>query len=290
MDRMDNNRPRNDFVRILMICAGATLMAFGIKTFVRPANLVPGGFTGIVVLAQEVFLKYFNIHLPFSVFYWLLNVVPAVLSFKYIGKKFALYSALMLLLSGFLTDLIPGFFVTDDELLSSIFGGIANGVAVTLCLLAGATSGGTDFIAIFVSEKTGKSVWNFIFIGNCVILAIAGILTTWEAALYSIIFQFTSTQILNLLYRRYSKTTLLIITDKTDEIYELIRTTTNHDATLFVGKGCYKGAERKMLYTVVSDDQAQHLAQKVRAEDPNAFINLLQTKNLLGKFYQRAKD
>lgn len=64
----------------------------------------------------------------------------------------------MLVLCGVLTDLIPGLHVTDDILLTSVFGGILNGVSVCLCLFAGATSGGTDFISIFVSEKTGKTI------------------------------------------------------------------------------------------------------------------------------------
>lgn len=285
-----NNSVIRDLFRITLVVLGAILMAVNINTFVHMKGLLPGGFTGVVLLIQEILSKYFGIKVPFSLFYFILNLIPAAICFKFVGKKFTIYSCLMVVLSGLLTDIIPGLDVTSDVLLCSVFGGILNGCAISLCLFADATSGGTDFIAIFVAEKTGRSVWNYIFVGNCIVLALAGLLFNWDRALYSIIFQFVSTQILNTLYKRYGKMTLLIVTDKTDEIYSIIKTLTNHDATLFVGKGCYKGMERKMLYTVVSSEEARRLSKKIRDVDSNAFINMLQTRDILGKFFKRPND
>ena len=276
--------------RALLVIAGAALLALNINSFVYTAGLLPGGFTGVSVLIQEVFLKFFGIKIPFSPFYWTLNLIPAAFCFKYVGRKFTLYSLLMVILAGAFADLFPHFTITGDVLLCAVFGGLCNGVAISLALFADATSGGTDFIYIIVSEKTGKSAWNYIFAGNCCVLVLAGILFGWDKALYSIIFQYTSTQVLNLLYKRYQKTTLLIVTEKTDEIVKLIYSTTGHDATLFKGQGCYKGAERKMLYTVVSSEEAEHLAGLIKSVDPAAFINLLQTKSLKGKFFMKKND
>ena len=72
-------------------------------------------------------------------------------------------------------------------------------------------------------------------------LAIAGAMFGWSIALYSIIYQFCSTQVIQWLYKRYKKETLFIISDKSDEIYQIIKETTHHDATLFKGVGCYEG-------------------------------------------------
>lgn len=93
----------------------------------------------------------------------------------------------MIVVSGILTDIVPSFPMTQDILLISIFGGLINALAISLCLFANATSGGTDFIAIFLSEKYGIDSWNYIFAGNVVILGIAGALFGWDKALYSII-------------------------------------------------------------------------------------------------------
>ena len=166
----------------------------------------------------------------------------------------------MIVVSGLATDFIPGFFVTDDILLCAIFGGIINGISICLCLFVGATSGGTDFISIYLSEKKGISAWNYIFAGNCILLAIFGFLFGWTKALYSIIFQFATTQVINSLYKRYQKT------------------------TLFTGKGSYQGAERKMIYTIVGKDQEAKLVHEIMKIDPKAFVNVLETKALLGNF------
>ena len=58
-------------------------MAVNLNTFVHAAGLLPGGFTGITLLIQEVFAKYLNIKIPFVLFYWGLNLVPALICFRY---------------------------------------------------------------------------------------------------------------------------------------------------------------------------------------------------------------
>ncbi|MBP3742182.1 MAG: YitT family protein [Treponema sp.] len=278
------------FLRFLIVTAGALIMAVNLNTFVYTAGLLPGGFTGISLLIQEVFQKFLHIKIPFALFYWGLNIIPALICFRYVGKRFTLLSVWAIIASGLFTDLFPGLRMTDDVMLCSIFGGIVNGIAISFCLLAGATSGGTDFISIYVSEKTGRSIWNHIFVFNVVILVTFGLLFGWTRALYSIIFQFVSTQILNTLYKRYQKSTLLIITDKPDEVILVIREVTGHDATLFTGKGCYQGAERKMLYTVVSSDEEEKLLRSIKKTDPLAFVNILQTKMLKGNFIMKRQD
>ncbi len=278
------------FLRFILVTFGSILMALNLNTFVHTAGLLPGGFTGITLLLQEVFSKFFGIKIPFAVFYWGLNIVPAIICFKYVGKKFTILSIWSIISVGFFTDIIPGLDVTNDILLCTIFGGIINGAAISLCLLAGATSGGTDFISIYVSEKTGRSIWNHIFIGNVLVLTIFGLLFGWSRALYSIIFQFAGTQILNSLYKRYQKSTLLIISEKPDELVKTIRETTGHDATLFKGEGCYTGMERNMLYTVISSDTEEKLIREVKKTDPQAFVNILQTKMLKGNFIMKKQD
>lgn len=278
------------FLRFLLVTAGSLVMAVNLNSFVHVAGLLPGGFTGITLLIQEVFSKYLNIQIPFVVFYWGLNIVPALICFRYVGKRFTILSLWAIIASGLFTDIIPGLQVTSDIMLCTIFGGIVNGIAISLCLLAGATSGGTDFISIYVSEKTGRSIWNHIFICNVIVLGIFGLLFGWSRALYSIIFQFVSTQILNTLYKRYQKSTILIISEKTEELIHVIRDVTGHDATLFTGKGCYQGAERKMLYTVVSSDEEDKLLRSIKKTDPAAFVNILQTKMLKGNFIMKRQD
>ena len=280
----------SSFKRILLIILGAVVFSANLNSFVHVAALFPGGFSGISLLIQRTVEKFAGVKIPYTVLYFALNAIPIVISFKFIGKKFTLYSLLMIALSSILTDVIPPIEFTDDMLLCSVFGGIINGIAITCCLLADATSGGTDFIAIYFSEKRGVDMWNSIFAMNVCVLIVAGFLFGWETALYSIIFQFSSTQVLNRLYRRYQKITMLIITEKPDELYQVIKDTTNHDATKFIGTGCFKNSEKALLYTVVSADELGPLSKSLKKHDGAAFINVLKTKEIFGRFFTRAKD
>jgi len=269
-------------------------MSFNLRTFVHAGELLPGGFTGLTLLLQQIFQRYANITLPFSLIYYILNAVPAAVCFKYIGKKFTLYSILFIIISGLLTDFMPPMFIKfiqlHDTLLSAVFGGVLNAFAISLCLYADATSGGTDFIAIFISEKYRKDAWNYIFMGNCVILALGGFLFDFNKALYSIIFQFTATIALESLYRNYQQRTLLIITNKPDLIISVINERAHHGATCFEGYGSYEKKSRTLLYSVVTASQIKTLIPAIKQIDEEAFINVLKTDQLNGRFYQKPFD
>ncbi|MCF0242052.1 MAG: YitT family protein [Treponema sp.] len=279
--------------RVLLVLLGAVIFSLNMNAFVNSGRLIPGGFSGITLVIQRAVEKWAGFHIPFTALYWSLNAIPVYISFRYIGIKFTLYSLLMIAVSSLLTDFIPVLNFTSepiDPLLCAVFGGIINGVAISLCLRADATSGGTDFIAIFFSQRKGVDMWNYIFIMNVVVLVAAGFLFGFEDALYSIVFQFSSTQVLNVLYRHYQKVTLLIVTDKPDELYEIIRDETHHAATKLTATGCYGGKDKTMLYTVVSSDQLSHLSKALKKCDENAFINVMKTKEIYGRFFTSVKD
>ena len=290
---MENNL-KSTIKRLLLILAGSLLMAFDMNTFIKAGGILPGGFTGLVVLIQEICLRFGHFHLPFSVLYYILNFVPAAVCFKYIGKKFTLYSVLMVVVSGFLIDWMPHMFIDfiqlHDTLLSAVFGGLLFLVSISLCLYAGATSGGTDFIAIFISEKYKKDAWNYILAANCVILGAGGFLFSLDKALYSIIFQYVTTVGLEVLYKAYQHRTLLIITNIPEDVYKVINEKTHHGATYFEGRGTFEHKTRIMIYSVVTASEVKELIPAIAKIDPSAFINVIKTNQLNGKFFQKPKD
>lgn len=277
---------KSELKSLLMLTLGAVILGFNMKSFVNTGGLFPGGFAGITLLVTRSASEFFGITIPYSAVYLPLNLVPALIGFKYIGKWFTVMSFYMVALSSFLTDLFPEMVITSDPVLISVFGGILTGISVSVCLLAGASAGGTDFISIYFSEKKGIDTWNYVFMANVCILILAGILFGFEAAMYSIIYQFCCTQIIQTLYKRYQKDTLLIITANPQEVYELIRNTTHHDATMLDGVGMYEGAVRHILYSVVGRSQVDKLMQEIHLIDPKAFINVIQTEQLTGRFYK----
>ena len=277
---------KSEVKMFIALTIASAVVAFNLKSFVNTGGLFPGGFSGLSLLIQQIFSSFFNISIPFSALYIPLNLIPAYIGFRYIGRRFTIYSFYLVFLSSFLTDLFPAVTITSDILLIAVFGGIINGVAISISLISGASGGGTDFIAIYFSEKKGIDVWNYILMANAVILITAGILFGFDKALYSIIFQFTSTQILQGMFKRYQKDTLLIITDQPTAVYGKIRELTNHDATLIEGNGCYEGATRNILYSVVGREEVDKVISAIKAIDEHAFINVIKTEQLNGRFYQ----
>ena len=83
---------------------------------------------------------------------------------------------------------------------------------------------------------------------------------------------------------------MLIITDQPSAVYGRISEITHHDATLFKGTGCYEGAERNMVYSVVSSEEVNMLTKEIREIDPKAFINVIKTEQVNGRFYRRPND
>lgn len=218
---MDKNVSK-EVKRIIICCIASCIIAVNIRTFVRTGGLFPGGANGLTLLIQSIFDRYLHITIPYTAINVLLNAIPVYIGFRFIGKKFTLCSCLVIFLTGFLTDSLPAYTITSDILLISIFGGLINGFAISLCLKCDATTGGTDFISIFLSRRKGIDAFNIILGFNVVILAIAGLLFGWDKALYSMIFQYTSTQVLHLLYKQYQKQTLFIVTNKAEAISQLI--------------------------------------------------------------------
>lgn len=281
---------KKDIKRTIVICIASVVMAVNIKTFVRTGGLYPGGATGLTILIQAIAQRFFNMEVPYTVVNLLLNVVPIYIGFRFIGKKFTLYSCLMILLTSVLTDMIPGYVITYDTLLISVFGGIINGFIISMCLLVDATSGGTDFIATFLSEKKGVDSWNFILGFNVIILLLAGVLFGWDKALYSIIFQYSSTQVLHIIYTRYQKQTLFIVTNQAKEVCKAIYAVSRHGATILEGEGFYERHERDIVYSVVSKEESKRVIRAVKEVDENAFVNAIRTEELSGRFYQKPTE
>ncbi len=281
---------KRDLKRIFLVIVASFVMAVNVKSFVRAGGLIPGGFMGLTLLIIEVAKEFFNISFSFSFINLLLNSIPVVISFRAIGKKFTIYSCVMIVLTSIFTDMMPVYPITYDILLISTFGGLVSGAAVSMCLFADATSGGTDFIAIYLSEKFGIDAWNYILLANAVILVIAGYLFGWDKALYSIIFQFTSTETLHVFYKRYKKNTLLIITDSPKEVIEIIYQYTGHGATTINGYGSHENKPRTLIYSVVSSEQVKKLVSIIKDVDKDVFVNVIKTEQLDGNFYKRPND
>lgn len=275
---------KKDILRILLCTAAALIYSLNINSFVHTGGLLPGGFSGLSLLLIEIIKDSTGVTISYGVLYVILNTIPALLSFRLIGKRFTIFSVYTIVMVSILTSVLPSYVITYDTLLISIFGGIIGGFSICLCLFARATSGGMDFVSIYVSEKFGIDGWQVVLIFNACVLTVDGFLYGWDKALYSIIFQFVTIQVIDGLYKRYKKNTLFIVTCHPEAISELISKTTGHGSTDIMAIGTYENKPRTLVYSVVGSEDLPQLTKKISEIDPSAFVNVIRTERLAGRF------
>lgn len=300
-------RHRTEILRYAVLAFASLTMAVVYRTFVAWGGLYPGGAAGLALLVQRVAQAVvdavgWEAVVPFGPINLVLNAIPVWIGFKYVGRKFTLQSLYVIFLSGFLTDLIPVREITSfippedlarlqaDPFLMSLFGGIVFGFAIALCLRCNATSGGADFIAIYLSERKGRETWNLVLAFNACILLCGGFRFGWTGALYSIVYQFVYLQVVHLMYRTYQYQTLFIVTKEPQRISEAIYRLSHHGATLLSAKGGFQGEAKTMVVSVVAADDTTRIYALCKAIDPDAFINTISTSRVIGRFYLRPRD
>lgn len=281
----EGNKRFRDAVSFLMILAGSVLVAVNLNTFVEQGELVPGGFSGLAKLIQRVGQTFFGMKIPFTFLNVLFNAVPAVFAYKIVGKKFTVLSCVSLLTVSVLVDKLPVIPVTGDILLIAVFGGILNGLGMSLILNNRASGGGTDFIAMSLSAKYKISTFNYMLAFSAVIILISGAIFGMDKALYSIIFQFCNTQVINTLYKKYKKKTLLIVTDNPAAVSADLLELTNHSSTVLKGFGSYSANKKYLLYTVLSDGDVKKMKRRIREAYPDTFVNVINSSDVMGNFY-----
>ena len=219
------------------------------------------------------------------------KIKDAIAEKEWGGRDYCtVYYKQVVVLQSILTDILPHYSLTNDILLICVFGGLINGFCISLCLIAGATSGGSDFLSLLMAKKGITNSWYYIFMGNVILIIMSGFTFGWDKALYSIIFQFTSTQVINTMHLRYKRDTLFIITDFPSPVYEVIKDITNHAGTIFQGTGCYMKKTKNLVYSVVASDEVKDVIREVKKIDKDAFINIVKTDQVIGKFYQRPEE
>ena len=271
------------------VIASALLQAFTMNIFLEPVQLLPSGFTGIASLLSRI-TGTFGFRFSTSLGMVALNIPVAAFCYEHIGKKFVLFSMLQVVLSSIFLQLIKSEPLFDDVLLNICFGGFLYGLAISIALKGNASTAGMDFIALYVSNRLGKSIWQYVFVFNCVLLCIFGMLFGWEHAGYSILFQFIATKTIDNFYHRFKRVTLQITTQKPHEVVKEYVGFCRHGISVVDGYGGYSGKSMSLLHTVVSTYEVHDIMMHLKGVDPAIIVNVMPTETFIGSFYQKPLD
>lgn len=155
-------------ITAVAVTISAVLQAFLIQAFIQPADLLPSGLTGVAVLLDRV-TSLGGVHIDISLGMLALNIPVALLCWSGISKRFVIFSMMQVVLSSLFLNVFHFAPFLGDKIMLIIFGGVVSGLGAAIALKSGASTGGTDFIALWVSNHTGKTIWGVIFGFNCFI-------------------------------------------------------------------------------------------------------------------------
>ncbi len=275
------------FIDYTLIIVGSFILAAGFVLFITPYKIVPGGVYGVSIVLHYV------LGTPVGLMALAFDIPLTIIGTKILGPRFGMKTVVAFVLTAFFNDGLTYLYgyeplVHGDALLSSIFGGLFLGVGLGLIFKSKATSGGSDIIAMIISKFTHLPVGQLmILVDSTIVLLGLIVFKDWKIPLYSLIVIFITGKVLDTILEgmNYDKV-LFIISDKFDEIGEKIIHDLNRGGTFINGKGMYNQQEKQVIFTVVNRREVTILQEYIRRVDPNAFVTVLNSNEILGEGFK----
>lgn len=265
--------------RAFIVLSGAIVAASGLEAFLLPNNLLDGGVVGLSIISAEIF------SVPLGIFLFLLNLPFIYLGFRRLGKNFAIASLsgiTMLSVATILLHHIPK--ATDDVILAAIFGGAVVGFGVGLVIRNGATLDGAEVIAVLIDKRSPFSVGEIVMFMNVFIIGGAGFLFGWDNAMYSLIAYFVAYKVIDLTVEGLDESrSVWIVSTEYLNIGEAINDKLGRKVTYVNGKDVSGIVSDGVILSVITRIEEQRLKSIVHECDPNAFVVINSTHDVMGK-------
>lgn len=272
---------------IAMMIIGSLISVFGYAVFITPNDLLAGGVWGIAAI-----LNHFLPILPMGVFLVILNVPLLIWGWNKLHLRFAVYTVFTILLQSALLVLAADYIrlaYTDDILLGCLFGGLLVGIGAGLVVKYHGSGGGTDIVGIILKNKYDISVGTISLAVNACVVLCAAFVFGFEPAMYTMVNLFVSssvfTEVLEGLNR---KRNMMIVSEKGAEIAERLMHNLGRGVTMMKGEGGYTHKQKDVLFCVVSRFELASLKEIIKSVDPNAFVCINQTYEVMGSFHKKA--
>lgn len=258
---------------IFLLLLGILATSFGIKGFLVPNHFLDGGITGLALLMHEIFSWHLGLILL------LFNIPFILISYKLIGKLFALRSLIAVIGVALCLQYVSFPEVTDDKLLVAAFGGFFVGLGIGFCMRGGGTFDGIEVLAIFTLKRTGFSITEIILGFDVLMFLIAALYFNIEIALYAMLTYFVASQTIRYVINGIQAYTgVTIISGKSEAIKKYLVLKMNKGITVYKGeRGFMKDSFKTstlcdVVFTVVTRLEVRRLRNAIHRIDPEAFV------------------
>lgn len=262
----------------LIIFAGSVLLGFAFNMLLLPHEILSGGITGIAMI--------FSLMVPVNAGIWLivLNIPILVLGWMKLGKMFILNSIYSVAVTSISMLYIPVMKLTEDALLSSVFGGVLVGVGVGFIIRFFGSTGGFDVVGLLLTMKRDIPLGFLVFGLNSLVVFVSGFIFSWELAMYTMASIYITGLVVDRIHTRHIKLSLMVVTNKGDAVKKQLIENLYRGITVTDGEGAYSGNKVKVLYSVISRYELAYVRPLIKAVDPNAFVSISETMEVMGNF------
>lgn len=286
MDKLSKNLKVYNVISVIAMLVSAGISAVAVNMFILPGNMISGGFTGLAILLNTL-TQVLGFPVSISIIYLLLNIPAVILCYRSISPRFTILSLINVAATSLLIEIVKLPPLFTDPILLVVFGGVLYGISTILALKVDASTGGTDFVALYFSNRYGRALWREVFIFNACMIIVFGFTKGWINAGYSIVFQFVATKVVTTFYTRYNRVTLQIMTERCDDVVKTLIAQSQHGITCTDSYGGYSHKPITMITTVVSSYQSHEIIRAVLRVDAKAIVNVVQSEEFFGKFVEK---
>ena len=302
---MMKNNKLNWLISIGVIIFSAFVYSIGVVLFVSEAKLLASGVSGMSLiigrLIEEIeHVTYTEAQIS-GIFYFILNLPILFLSFRKFNLKFSILSILHMVFTSIFTSIldvnilmdivgISKGWQLDYRLESALFSGVMCGFATAICYLVGGSSAGIDLLAAYLSSKKQLSVGKINAIVNACIIALSIILWSDEIlnALFTLAFIFINASVIDMIFVANRKVVVTIITEKGDEISDLINSNFTRGVTRIKAIGNYTKREKDFLYIACTSNEALEIAEIAKQIDEHSFTSVSNAQRISGYFLNKS--
>mgnify|MGYP000865340910 FL=1 len=284
-----HNKIKHILKEYAFITVGVLLVVFGVYFFKFTNNFSIGGVTGIAILLSSITKG----SISSGTIVLIINSILLVIGYLILGKSFgnrtAYGSILMSLSLRLLEEVIPlEGPLTTEPLLELAFAVILPSVGAAILFNIGASTGGTDIIALLLKKYTSIDIGRSLLITDFILTVATFFVFNIQTGLLSILGLFLKSTLVdsvieNLNLNKY----FTIICENPKPICEFILEKLHRSATVYNAKGAFTDKDKKIILTVMNRAQAVHLRKYIKQIDPEAFILITNTSEIIGRGFRQ---
>ncbi|MDR2161675.1 MAG: YitT family protein [Desulfovibrio sp.] len=271
---------------LFLLTAGGIILTFGLKCIAAPQDFVSGGLFGLSML-----IVYGTDSMSIAAWYALLNIPVLLLGWFLLSRRFMLYTIYCIAVTSVAAELMTWEVDISDRTLAALTAGILSGVGSGIALRSLGSDGGLNIISLILHTRYNFSVGSFSIVFNAVLFLAALPIIQLDNVLYSMIIVYLTSHLMNFCMGLFNERKLiLIISERHGDIARSIMTHLGRGCTVLHGQGAFTQRDRKVLLTAVHNIQLKRLEELVFLADPQAFMIIENSYQILGKGFSQRKQ